>query len=107
MVWYKDGLRFKCTGCGKCCGEAPGYVWVTLKEIEAMAESLKITHEVFARKYTRRIGSRISLLEDPKNYDCIFLKDKQCLLYNCRPRQCKTYPYWKSNLRTKGSWEEL
>jgi hypothetical protein len=35
--WYKDGLRFTCTGCGDCCTGAPGYVWVNKEEIEALA----------------------------------------------------------------------
>lgn len=105
MVWYRDGLKFQCTGCGKCCTGAPGYVWVTEEEIAELAKSLNITPAEFTQKYTRRIGKRISLLEDPKNFDCIFLKDNACSLYDARPIQCRTFPYWKDNLRTRSDWE--
>jgi len=36
-LWYKPGLRFKCTECGACCTGAPGYVWISEKEIKAVA----------------------------------------------------------------------
>jgi hypothetical protein len=105
MVWYEEGLKFKCTGCGKCCTGAPGYVWVTQEEIEIMAKKLGIAPQEFQKKYIRQIGKRISLLEDPKNYDCIFLKDKTCTLYDARPKQCRTFPFWKDNLKSKSHWE--
>ena len=39
-AWYRGGLRFSCTQCGKCCSGAPGYVWVTKDEIEQIAAFL-------------------------------------------------------------------
>ena len=51
--WYADGLRFECTGCGDCCTGSPGYVWVTQKEIDALAEELKITPAACEKKYVR------------------------------------------------------
>lgn len=104
--WYKDGLRFKCTGCGQCCTGAPGAVWVTPKEIEALAERLNISPEEFTRKYTHRIGNRVSLREDPHNYDCVFLKGKRCEVYDVRPKQCRTFPWWPENLKTPEHWRE-
>lgn len=106
MTWYKEGLRFKCTGCGNCCTGAPGYVWVDDQEIEEMAHFLKITREEFEKKYTRVVQGKRSLLEHPKNYDCIFLKDKKCMLYSARPRQCRTFPWWKENLSSPAAWKE-
>ena len=53
--WYKDGLRFDCTQCGKCCGGAPGYCWVSEDEIHALAERLGMEVEAFRRRYTRVI----------------------------------------------------
>src|SRR5437762_2532036 len=38
--WYRDGLRFRCTRCGHCCTGAPGYVWVTPEELQALADFL-------------------------------------------------------------------
>jgi len=104
--WYKNGLRFKCTECGQCCTGSPGYVWVEENEIETMAQFLNITIEEFSRLYLRRVLGRMSLLENPKTYDCIFLKDKKCQLYTARPKQCRTYPWWPALLKSEKDWEE-
>lgn len=106
--WYKDGLHFKCTECGKCCTGASGFVWVTEEEMIAIAESLNISLELFKRKYTRTRGNRYALAEKKTaggNKDCIFLKEKKCQVYKNRPSQCCTYPWWQENLNTKESWK--
>ena len=104
--WFSSGLRFKCTGCGKCCTGAPGYVWVSGEEIATMASHLDISIEEFERKYVRQVGDRKSLLEHPRHYDCIFLKDKKCQIYEVRPKQCRTFPWWQSNLQSEQQWNE-
>jgi uncharacterized protein len=104
--WYSEGLKFKCTECGKCCTGAPGYVWVNEKEMEAMAAFLNITLKEFMRKYIRRVGKRYSLVESKQNFDCVFLKEKKCQIYAARPTQCRTYPWWQQNLRSQQAWEE-
>lgn len=106
--WYKEGLRFKCTECGKCCTGAPGYVWVTVDEIIEMAKLLNISVDLFSKKYIRQRNNRFALIEK-KGYigesECIFLKDKKCQIYQARPKQCRTYPWWKENLNTEESWK--
>lgn len=106
LPWYQEGLRFKCTGCGQCCTGAPGYVWISIQEIKALAELLNISEKAFTQKYTRRIGNRIALKEDLKNYDCIFLRDNKCLVYSHRPKQCRTFPWWKEHLKNPATWEK-
>jgi uncharacterized protein len=105
--WYKDGLRFKCTGCGDCCTGAPGFVWVNQEEIAALAAEVGLDESEFESKYVREIGVRKSLKELDDNYDCIFLdgKTRKCTVYNARPRQCRTWPFWDSNLRSPETWE--
>ncbi|MDB6081531.1 MAG: hypothetical protein JWO53_803 [Chlamydiia bacterium] len=105
-IWYKDGLKFSCTQCGKCCGGSPGYAWVTEEEIQTIAEYLKISLEEFAKKYLRKVHGRWSLLEYSKTYDCIFLKEKKCSIYPVRPQQCRTFPWWTENLSSKEAWDE-
>ncbi|MGE5195925.1 MAG: YkgJ family cysteine cluster protein, partial [Anaerolineae bacterium] len=80
--------------------------WITLKEAKEMAKFLEISAELFMSRYTRRLGGRLALLEDQKNYDCIFLEKKICKVYAARPKQCRTFPFWKDNLRSKETWEE-
>lgn len=105
LPWYKNGLPFKCTGCGKCCTGAPGYIWVSNDEIEEIANFLNISLKDFYNRYLRQVGNKFSLLEDFKSYDCIFLKDKKCDIYSVRPKQCRTYPWWPTNLKTESDWK--
>ena len=104
--WYRDGLRFQCTGCGGCCSKEPGYVWVSEEEIILIARFLNISIDDLAEKHLRLAHGAISLREDPKNYDCTFLKDNRCTIYPVRPTQCKTFPWWKENLIDQCSWNE-
>lgn len=104
--WYADGLRFACTECGKCCTGSPGYVWITVEEIERMAVHLELSIEEFSRLYVRRVKDRLSLIEHPKTYDCVFLKGKQCQIYSVRPTQCRTFPWWPQNLKSEKDWQE-
>jgi Fe-S-cluster containining protein len=107
--WYSQGLHFKCTGCGKCCTGSPGYVWVSEEEIEAMAVYLKMDVKDFVKKYIRLVGDRLSLIERKVglDYECVFLRNKQCMLYEVRPKQCKTFPWWPQNLESKKAWDEV
>lgn len=109
LPWYKEGLRFKCTECGKCCSGTPGFVWVSEEEMLGMAQVLNISIEFFKRKYVRRRDNRYALVEQKSknspDYNCIFLKDKKCLVYQSRPTQCRTFPWWPENLTSKASWQ--
>lgn len=107
MSWYKDGLKFKCTGCGQCCTGAPGYVWLSPEEVDAIAAHLNISKEKFLQTYTRIVFGRPSLREDRINFDCIFLKDNKCQIYSARPSQCRTFPWWKENITSPESWKEV
>lgn len=104
--WYKEGLRFECTGCGGCCTGSPGYVWVNENEIAEMASFLSITVQEFGKRYLRQVGGRFALIEKKKTYDCVFLKDKKCLLYAVRPTQCRTFPWWPENISSQDAWEQ-
>jgi uncharacterized protein len=105
LPWYKDGLRFTCSQCGDCCTGAPGHVWVNAGEIEALAATVGLDAEAFEDKYVRRVGMRKSLIEFP-NGDCVFFdgKSRKCTVYGARPRQCRTWPFWNSNLKTPKDW---
>ena len=106
-LWYRAGLRFQCTQCGSCCTGAPGYVWVNKVEIAALAEVLKLDVEEFNKRYVRQVGIRKSLVEFP-NGDCVFFhsESRTCQVYEARPRQCWTWPFWNSNLSSPGAWEQ-
>lgn len=104
--WYKEGLRFKCTECGKCCSGPSGHVWVSEEEMMAISTFLQIPLDLFKRKYVRLRDKRYALVEmKSQNHDCVFLKDKKCSIYPVRPAQCRTYPWWQENLNSEESWK--
>lgn len=105
-VWYEKGLSFECTGCGACCTGSPGYIWVNEEEIAAIAAHLNLSIQEFSNRYLRQVHGRLSLLEDPRSYDCIFLKDKKCQIYALRPTQCRTFPWWPTLLDSEESWKK-
>jgi len=106
--WYHEGLRFKCTGCGACCTGDPGYVWVNKAEIEAIAAAVGVEVPEFERRFVRKVGVRKSLVELTSG-DCVFYDrvTRRCKVYAVRPRQCRTWPFWTSNLRTPEDWEDV
>ena len=104
--WFEDGLRFQCTGCGQCCTGSPGYVYLSLPDVERFAEHFQCTPQEFVEQYARLEGDQYALLDREESYDCIFLKDKQCTVYNARPVQCRTFPWWIHHLRKPEDWEE-
>ncbi|MCE3009792.1 MAG: YkgJ family cysteine cluster protein [Proteobacteria bacterium] len=107
MTWWKEGVRFECQGSGKCCtshGEY-GFVFLTLDDRRIMAKHLGISTSVFTRKYCENKNGVFHLIEDPKNTDCMFLKDKKCSIYEARPTQCRTWPFWPEVMNAK-TWKK-
>jgi Fe-S-cluster containining protein len=103
--WYQDGLRFECTRCGNCCTGPPGFVWVTAEEVAAIAEFRGESVAEVTAVYTRAVDGRRSLREKA-NGDCIFFdRAAGCTVYPARPRQCRTWPFWESNVATPQAWE--
>ena len=105
--WYEEGLRFECTQCGDCCTGAPGYVWVKPEEIVALANVVTGGDaEKFEDLYVRRVRARKSLKEFP-NGDCVFFDTdaRKCTVYEARPEQCRTWPFWDSNLASPSDWK--
>lgn len=104
--WYEDGLRFRCTRCGACCTGSPGFVWVNAEELADIAEYRGETVEEVTALYTR-LGHRGRTLRDKANSDCVFYDREQgCTIYPVRPRQCRTWPFWESNVVTPEAWEK-
>ncbi len=106
LPWYHAGLHFTCSQCGDCCTGAPGHVWVNNDEIAALAAVVGMDLEAFENQYVRRVGARKSLNEFP-NGDCVFFntETRGCSVYSARPRQCRTWPFWDSNLKTPEDWK--
>lgn len=105
--WYADGLAFECTRCGNCCTGAPGTVKVSEQETEELAALVGLDLADFCERFTRLVdGDTVSLIER-SNGDCIFWSASEgCLVYAARPRQCRTWPFWRKNLASPAAWRE-
>lgn len=104
--WFKQGLRFKCTGCGKCCTGPSGYVFLSQTDFANLRDHLQLSDDEFAKRYTRLVDGQPALLDAPNTDACIFLKDNQCSVYHARPVQCRTFPWWIHSIRTPEDWAE-
>jgi Fe-S-cluster containining protein len=114
--WYIAGLAFDCGQCGRCCaGPDEGYVWISDSEIELLAQFLGATVEQVRRRNIRRVGRRQTIIEDDATRDCMFLSArplengqcrKGCSIYEARPTQCRTWPFWPINLSSPEAWSQ-
>lgn len=102
--WYSDGVRFECTRCGKCCEEHGDYAFVYLvkPDIESISEHLGLTKDDFLEKYcTQKDGATLLRMDDSQ---CPFFEKGNCVIYQTRPVQCGTWPFWMGNL-VKETWD--
>ncbi len=105
--WWKDGIRFQCQGAGKCCtshGEF-GFVYLTKADRQMMAKHLGLNTRAFTLKYCTKTEGNFHLKEEKGKPDCVFLKDKRCGVYEARPTQCRTWPFWPDVMGAK-SWKK-
>jgi Fe-S-cluster containining protein len=102
----KDGFKFAfdplaCSSCeGRCCTGESGYIWITPKEMQDVAKLLEMEFDEFTSNYVKKVGYRYSLVERrvDESYECVFFdsKLKRCSIYEARPKQCRTFPFWDS-----------
>lgn len=117
--WFKEGLDFECTQCGGCCTGSAGLVEITRAELLQMAEFLACQPEELQRRYLRRVdqGWAIQERERPETgeFDCLFLVREpgpsgteltRCGIHPVRPQQCRTWPFWPSNLKSPRTWRK-
>jgi Fe-S-cluster containining protein len=71
-----------------------------------MAQAMDMDESAFRDKFVRRVGERESLIEYSDG-DCIFLdpQTRGCMVYAARPVQCRTWPFWDSNLGSPSDWK--
>ncbi|MEL7471813.1 MAG: YkgJ family cysteine cluster protein [Planctomycetota bacterium] len=109
----EPGLRFSCTSCGACCSGPEGFVMVSDEETKRLANRMGVSIDKFVAVFTRpeRGGRSLVELKTEHGHDCVFLDRERvpgraiCRVYEDRPQQCRTWPFWKQNLRRARDWE--
>jgi Fe-S-cluster containining protein len=106
-LWYRNGLRFQCQVCGRCCTGDPGVIYVSAEEISAIAYHLGLPELEFEMNYLQRVEGRFTIRER-LNGDCVMLGpfSRCCKIYPCRPKQCQAFPFWDLLLQSREAWEE-
>ena len=88
-----------CFTCRGTCCRWVGYVWITEQEMIAIAEGRGMELGEFADTYVRAAYGKLSLqdrLIDGEALCCMFDPiDCRCTIYELRPEQCWTFPFWE------------
>lgn len=117
FVEKQEGFAFGfqpslCQECGgRCCIGESGYIWISEEEAKKVALFLLIDIDNFAIKYLFRANDRLSIREKPykEGCACIFFDEitKTCSIYEVRPLQCRTFPFWERyKTHTNEAFEE-
>jgi Fe-S-cluster containining protein len=100
------GLRFECTQCGKCCWTRGEYshVYLTKGDLAQLAGALGLSVPETRKRYTFRDENGWTEL-DFTGGRCVMLdaKTNLCTVYESRPTQCRTFPFWPEMIR-RGGW---
>jgi len=93
---FRHGFCDECGG--RCCTGESGYIWISEEEVAKAASFLLMDIQEFADKYLFSANNRLSIKEKKHNDGCacIFFdeKEKNCSIYDVRPTQCRTFPFW-------------
>lgn len=105
--WWHAGVRFECQGSGRCCVSrgAYGYVYVTLEDRRRIARHLKLPTATFTRKCCVKEAGIWKLRDFTAS--CRFLEGKSCGIYEARPTQCRTWPFWPETMSARAWSREV
>jgi Fe-S-cluster containining protein len=103
--FFDQGIRFECQRCGACCTGSPGTVYVGKNEIIRISHFLGISDSQLIDTYLYPYRKSYSIRE-ARDGECFFF-DAGCKIYPVRPDQCRTFPFWFSNLRSREKWQHI
>jgi Fe-S-cluster containining protein len=99
--FWKEGIRFECQGTGRCCVSrgAFGFVYLTLADRQRLARHFKLKTLAFTRRHCDKTDGHFHLkkFKGP----CPYLEGKACSVYEARPAQCRTWPFWPENMSAR------
>ncbi|MGA2977432.1 MAG: YkgJ family cysteine cluster protein [Spirochaetia bacterium] len=107
-VFFSSGLQFECTRCSTCCRHTPGYVFLSSADLRSLARAMGMEEHEFLTLHCRKVdiglAQRISLKEK-SNLDCILWENGGCSVYEARPLQCRSFPFWSACVASREEWE--
>jgi Fe-S-cluster containining protein len=105
QAWWKEGIQFQCQGSGKCCVSRGqyGYVYLTLEDRRRFAKYFGLATAKFTREFCQKDDNGYFHLTGFESA-CRFLENNRCSVYEARPTQCRTWPFWPETLSAK-SWQ--
>ena len=98
---------FSCQRCSRCCRKEPGIVALTQNDFENARKNLNLSAKDFLEQCCREIyrdGEVFVGLKEKQNYDCIFWHN-ECIIYEDRPVQCRTFPFWPYLVEDDDAWK--
>ena len=104
---YSKGMRFQCQKSSNCCVSrgSYGFVYLSKKDILRLSIYTDLSIKDFIKLYCEKTYGFVHFKERRKNSECQFLEKKRCSIYKARPTQCRTWPFWSENMKTK-TWNE-
>lgn len=106
--FYAAGLRFSCTRCSACCRYESGFVFLSERDLSRLAAACQMKYTDLVKTYCRWVpserGGECLSLKEKSNYDCIFW-NQGCTVYESRPLQCSTFPFWRRLVSSPEAWE--
>jgi len=107
--FYSDGVRFGCSRCSLCCRFDAGYVWLSRADLQRLQDGLGLSRQAIIERHckTVNLGGFVQLsLSEQSNNDCTFWRNGSCSVYQFRPLQCQSYPFWGHQLVSRETWHE-
>ena len=108
--WWMSGVKFSCqSGCGKCCDQPGGIVYLSIKDAERISKHSGLSVDDWLERDARKTyDGRFVLKSREDDGICIHLdENQQCSIYEVRPQQCKAFPWWGENLASDRSWSQV
>lgn len=110
--WVPEGntqnlapFHFACQRSGNCCRVGHGRVWIEEQRLPLYAKLMRATVQGFVARNIVQVGARLSLQERADGRCVLLDGNNQCLVYEQRPEQCRTFPYWPELLADHAALE--
>jgi Fe-S-cluster containining protein len=106
------GRRFSCARCSSCCRHESGFVYISRADLTKLCGHCALDEARFIALYCRWVlyeDNKFALcLKEKRNFDCVFYADKDmgCAVYDARPVQCVTYPFWTRLVDSAQAWND-